>query len=89
VIPMPQIAGACEIPREFLLWPSSAGDGALRYHLVKTELAECLPDGKTVYHRDYPVVIGVVLTGVNGSATGIFHPIPSGTPVISFSVHRK
>ena len=71
------------------LWPSSIDDGALRYHFVKTELAERLTDGKTVYHRDYPVVLGEGSTGVSGSATGIFHPIPSGTPVISFSVHRK
>ena len=71
------------------LWPSSAYDGVLRYRFVKTELAERLTDGKTVYYREYPVVLGEASTGLSGSATGIFHPIPSGTPVISFSVHRK
>jgi len=55
---MPQIAGACEIPREFLLCPWATDDGVLRYRFVKTELAERLTDGKTVYHREYPVLLG-------------------------------
>jgi len=67
--------------------PQSAGAHPSQF--VSTELTPLYDVVTALFGAVFTVVTGVVSGIANGCETGIFHPIPSGTPVISFSVHRK